>query len=143
MELNITIIVQLVVFLFGVLWLSLVLFRPMIRLMEEREKRIEGRRKEAEALLASGNEKSGIIDIRLEEARALALEERKDLRNEGQKIYSAVVEQARKQAQEKLQGARDDIEAARFEAAQELKREAQVMAQLIVERVLERPGGAA
>lgn len=143
MELNITFLVQLVVFLFGVLWLSLVLFKPMLQLLEERDKRIAGRRKEAETLQASGNEKSGIIDIRLEEARALALEERKEMRNEGQKVYSEVVEKARKQAQEKLQGARDDIEVARFEAAQELKREADVLASLVVEQVLERPGGAA
>jgi len=142
-ELNITFLVQLVVFLFGVLWLSLVLFKPMLQLLEERDKRIAGRRKEAETLQASGNEKSGIIDIRLEEARALALEERKEMRNEGQKVYSEVVEKARKQAQEKLQGARDDIEVARFEAAQELKREADVLASLVVEQVLERPGGAA
>jgi F0F1-type ATP synthase membrane subunit b/b' len=115
----------------------------MLQLLEERDKRIAGRRKEAETLQASGNEKSGIIDIRLEEARALALEERKEMRNEGQKVYSEVVEKARKQAQEKLQGARDDIEVARFEAAQELKREADVLASLVVEQVLERPGGAA
>ena len=73
----------------------------------------------------------------------MALEERKELRSEGQKVYSEVVEKARKQAQEKLQGARDDIEVARFEASQELKHEAENLASLIVEQVLERPGGAA
>lgn len=142
MELNATIIVQLAIFLFGVLWLSFILFRPMLTLLEERDKRIEGTKREAEKLGSAGTEKSGIIDIRLEEARAAALDERKSFRLQGQKVYTEAVEVARKASQEKLAKARVEIEAARKQAETSLKSEAKVLANMVVERVLERPGGA-
>lgn len=141
MELNATIVVQLVVFLFGVLWLSFFLFRPMLRLLEEREKRIAGAKAEAQRMAASGSEKEGIIEIRLEEARSQALAERAQLRTEGQKVYAQVVSTSRQQAQEKLGQARAELAQAHQQASQVLQREAGELASLIVERIAARPGG--
>lgn len=143
MELNITLIVQLMVFLTGVLWLSFVLFRPMLQLLEEREKRIEGTRREAEKLLTAGGEKSGIIDIRIEEARAQAMEERAALRSQGQKVYQDLVEGARREAQEKIGQARSEIQKAQTQASAALKKEAEALAGLIVKQVVPGAGGKA
>lgn len=143
MELNITLIVQLVVFLTVMLWLSFVLFRPMLALLEEREKRIEGTRREADKLATAGGEKSGIIDIRIEEARAQAMEERAALRGQGQKVYQELVESARGQAQDKLGKARSEIHKAQTEAAAALKKEAEALAALIVKQVVPGAGGKA
>ncbi|MFH1810928.1 MAG: ATP synthase F0 subunit B [Pseudomonadota bacterium] len=143
MELNITFIVQLAIFLTGVLWLSVVLFKPMLQLIEEREKRIEGTRREAERLMTSGGEKSGIIDIRIEEARAQAMEERTQLRAQGQKVYQGLVDGARQQAQDKLGKAREEIQKAQREASATLKQEADNLATLIVQQVVPGAGGKA
>jgi F-type H+-transporting ATPase subunit b len=142
-ELNVTLIVQLVVFLTVMLWLSFVLFRPMLRLLEEREKRIEGTRREAERLTTAGGEKSGIIDIRIDEARAQAMEERAALRSQGQKVYQELVDSARHQAQDKLNKARGEIHKAQTEAAAALKRDAEALAALIVKQVVPGAGGKA
>ena len=142
MELNITFVIQLAIFLFALGWLSIVLIKPMIAMFEEREKRIGGARREVETMLSSGGEKTGIIEIRLEEARAEALEERQKLRDEGQKIHDSLVESARLEAQKKLELARKDIETATHEAETLLKRESEKLAALVVDRVLSRPGAS-
>lgn len=141
MELNITFVVQLAIFLFAMLWLSLLLFRPMLRLLEERDTRIEGTRREVARLATSGSEKAGIIEIRLDEARTEALTERKRLREEGQRIYSEAVESARKESQAKLEQARGDLESAVQAASNVLRGESDILATRIVEKVLSQPGG--
>lgn len=134
-ELNITLVLQLVLFLFILVWLALVLLRPMLALLEERERRIDGTRKEIERLGKAGGEKTGIIEIRIEEARAQAQEERQALRDEGQKIHAALVEKARLEVQANITKARAEIETARRDAAAKLKGEAASLAQLIVTQV--------
>ncbi len=135
MELNITLLVQLVIFLFILVWLAFVLLRPMIALLEERERRIDGTRKEIDRLANAGGEKSGIIEIRIEEARAQAQEERQALRDAGQKKHAEMIEKARKKVQLKLQQATQEIEAAHNQAADKLSAETQTLAQLIVAKV--------
>lgn len=143
MELNITLLIQLAVFLFAMLWLSLLLFRPMLRLLEEREKRIDGTRREAAALTASNDEKLKGIGIRIDETRALAFEQRRTLRAEGQKIYAETVERARQETQAQLERAQAEIAAARDRARATLQTESQRLAEAVVARLLDRPEGRA
>ena len=135
MELNITLLIQLIIFLFILVWLAFVLLRPMIKLLEEREGRIEGTRKDVARLTSAGGEKNGIIEIRIEEARAQAQEERLALRAEGQKSHADLVEKARKQAMQKMQHAREEIDDARKKAAEQLDKESAKLAALIVSKV--------
>jgi F-type H+-transporting ATPase subunit b len=142
-ELNITVLIQLTIFLIAMLWLSLLLFRPMLRLLEEREKRIEGTRREAAALTAANEEKLKGIGIRIDEARALAYEQRRVLRAEGQKVYAETVERARQETQAQLERAQAEIAAARDRAQVALQTESQRLADAIVARLLDRPEGSA
>lgn len=143
MELNITLLIQLTIFLIAMLWLSLLLFRPMLRLLEEREKRVEGTRQEAVALTAANEEKLKGIGIRIDEARALAYEQRRVLRAEGQKIYAETVERARQETQAQVEHAQAEIAAARDRAQATLHNESQRLADAIVARLLDRPEGSA
>ncbi|MBN2358356.1 MAG: hypothetical protein JXR83_02825 [Deltaproteobacteria bacterium] len=143
MELNVTLLIQLAVFLFAMLWLSLLLFRPLLRLLEEREKRIAGTRREAAAMTAANEEKLKGIGVRIDEARALAYEQRRALRAEGQKIYAETVERARQETQQQLERAHAEIAAARDRARAELQSESQRLADSIVARLLDRPEGRA
>ena len=141
MELNVTLLIQLAIFLFAMLWLSLLLLKPLLRLLEEREKRIEGTRREAAALTAANDEKLKGIAVRIDEARALAYEQRRVLRAEGQKIFTETVERARQETQAQLERAHAEIEAARDRVRAALQVESQRLADAVVARLLDRPEG--
>ena len=143
MELNVTFLIQLAIFFCAMLWLSPMLLKPMLRLLEEREKRIEGTRRDTATLAATNSEKLAGIGIRIDEARALAYEQRRALRAEGQKIYAETIERARQETQSQLEQAHAEIEAARDRARAALQAESQRLADAIVARLLDRPEGRA
>lgn len=90
-------------------WLSPVLFRPIMRLFEEREKRIEGAKAEAQAMLALAEEKSLTFDREYSKAKASARE-----------LLAGLKQQADKEQRELLDGARLEAKKMLHEADLEL-----------------------
>lgn len=114
---DLTVFIQLGILVALMLVLKPVLFDPMLRLFEEREKRIEGAKEEARAL----DQASAEAELRYEEAmkgaRAEAAVERDRLRAEGAKAEAELMGRARAEAASTLeQGyakARTEAEAAK------------------------------
>jgi F-type H+-transporting ATPase subunit b len=110
MEINATIIVQLAVILTLMLWLSKVLFKPLLRLFDEREARISGARAEAKALEEQGLDKAHYIDERMKRAQKDARDILSGLRAEGVAYQRQLTDKARAEAREKIEEAKKRIQ---------------------------------
>lgn len=138
MELNATFLLQLSMFLFLLAWLSNFLFGPLMKVFDEREKRIKGAAEEAETFRASADEAAGTIEAKLSDAQADARGILGDLRDKGQALERKHIDEARNAAQSKLEDARADLFAATADARAELKTDVEKIADQIVEKVLGR-----
>lgn len=138
MEINATFLLQLSMFLFLLAWLSQFLFGPLLRVFEEREKRIEGAAREADSLRASASEAAGTIDAKLASAQADARKVMAELREKGINLEKKHIDEARAQAGSRLEDARADLFAATEDARGKLKDDVDKIAGQIVEKVLGR-----
>lgn len=136
--LDYTVFIQIVAFI--VLWflLSKLLFKPFLGLIEERERRTEGVKAEAQALVEEGER------LRAEYESAIA-----KVREEGNAVKEAVLNEARQKRERLLAQAREEaaghLATVREEIREELARgrqaavrEAEAIAREMAEKVLGR-----
>jgi F-type H+-transporting ATPase subunit b len=138
MELNVTFLVQLSAFLVTVFLLSTLLFGPVLKVMDERGRRIEGARQDASRLQGTARQAAGVIDKRVQEARVQGQDEAGRLRLEGEKAERDLVERSRREAADQVDVAKRDVARAAEIARADLKRDAHVLAAAIADRVLGR-----
>lgn len=138
MELNATVLIQAVIILVLMAWLSPVLFGPVMKVFEERDRRIHGAADEAKRQLVSADEKTAVVEQKTKEAQQKARAVLVDLREQARAIEQGVLDQARDKAAARLDEARAEL----FEAAETtrkaLKGEANAIADEIVKKVLGR-----
>lgn len=120
MEINATIIVQLAVILTLMLWLSKVLFAPLMRLFDEREARIAGAKAEAKALEEQSSDRATYIDERMRRAQKDAREILAQLRAQGAANLRDVTDKARAEARDKIAAAKLRIQGELTKARSEM-----------------------
>lgn len=137
-DLDSSLFVQLGLFFVLLLVLKPTLFDPMMRLFEEREKRIDGTRREA----AKEDERSAKAlakyEAMLAKAREAGSAERDALRNDGLKNEVDILAAVRTSTTATLEQGRAGIAREAQEARSRLKGDALVLAREIASRVLER-----
>ena len=133
-----TVLVQFGIFLVMAAVLNALVFKPYFRVLDERGRRIEGARTDAQHM----QEKAAAIitdyEERLLKAKQRGAEERKKLRDEGQAHEREVLGKAREIGQQGLEAARKKSEADRQAAREKLLAESQVIGRRIASRVLGR-----
>ena len=137
-EINLTIIIQVVQFLLLLFILNRFLFRPTINLIEEREQKITGWKEEAKQFHESMQARLQSYENKILEAKAEAQEQQElvtaELKKEEDKKLEAVSEEALQivsSTREKLQ---EETEVLRVQ----LREQAEEMSQLVTEKVLGR-----
>ncbi len=135
------ILLQLVPFLVAVGGLYLIIFKPMLAMLAEREKNIHGFKREAELLQEEVAGKLSELEARLVEARTEALAERGRLRQEASEAEGKILAAARTQADALLEEARARIAQEREAASASLKSSAATLSQQVAGAVLGRPVG--
>ena len=110
MEINATIIVQLAVFLTLAVWLSKVLFNPLLALFDERERRIYDAKEEAKALEESGLHKLAFLENRTREAQRDSRDILTGLKAEGALYQRRLVDEAKSEAKQRLSTAKMRID---------------------------------
>jgi F-type H+-transporting ATPase subunit b len=137
-EINLTIVIQVVQFLLLLFFLNRFLFRPTINLIEEREKKITTWKEETKNFHESMQERLQSYENQVLEAKARAQEQQElvtvELQKEEDKKLDAVSEEAVRivaSTQEKLQ---QETELLRGQ----LREQAEEMSQLVAEKVLGR-----
>lgn len=137
-EINLTIVIQVVQFLLLLFILNRFLFRPTINLIEEREKKITGWKEETKNCHESMQARLQSYENQILEAKAKVQEQQElvteELKKEEDKKLEAVSEEALRivaSTREKLQ---QETEALRGQ----LREQAKEMSQLVTEKVLGR-----
>ena len=128
--------VQLANFVILLVVLNTIVFKPFLRLFQEREDNTSGALEKARAL---DKEKDGIlaqIDEKLGEARGKARKSFEELSSEGIEAQRTALEAAQNEAVEINRKAKADLEAASEKASASLKSDIEKFAKQIVEKLV-------
>jgi len=138
LDFDLTFLVHLVAFAVLVMILKPLLFDPLLKLFEERERRTEG----AKLLARKMDEKAGELlqryETELEAVRRSAAMERERLRAEGAKLEAQILAEARAEVARIVEQGREKLEAERRSLRAELSTRAFDIARDIASRVLGR-----
>jgi F-type H+-transporting ATPase subunit b len=137
-ELNATVLIQAVIILVLMAWLSPVLFGPVMKVFEERDRRIHGAADEAKRQLVSADEKTAVVEQKTKEAQQKARAVLIDLREQARAVEQGVLDQARDKAAARLDEARAELFEATETTRKALKGDANAIADEIVKKVLGR-----
>ena len=131
------------VVLFLLTWLSytVIVHRPLQRVLAERHARTEGAIAKAQADVAAADAKSVEYENRLREARMAVYRAQEEQRRKAQSVRGEVVAQARAAADERVKAAKAEIERDVKAAQGNLQSESERLANEIIRTVL-KPAGA-
>jgi F-type H+-transporting ATPase subunit b len=133
-----TFIIQMILFGFLILVLKPMLFDPVLKVFEEREKRIEGARAEAREIQDEAGALLTKYEQRMEQVNEIAAEERERIRTQTSRLEAAILAEARIIAAGVVAQGRSRIESQVSEIRFDLGRESEKIAQEISHRVLGR-----
>jgi F-type H+-transporting ATPase subunit b len=137
-SLDITLLVQMVLFLTLMLILNRFVFRPMVSLLEEREKRIKEPGSDAKSMEEEVERMRLQYEATLSDAKLKAIEERNRIRKEGAEREQEIIREAYKASEETLSEVRGRIENELRVAREALRAEAAVRSNEVAERLLGR-----
>ncbi|RMG96568.1 MAG: hypothetical protein D6708_02260 [Candidatus Dadabacteria bacterium] len=137
-NLNATLVIQLVNFLLLMVLLDRLLFRPMLRVLQERQARTEGRRQKAQTLEAEAEAIWSDYQAKIQAAKADADRIRTQLVQQAEAQRQKLLADAEAEAQSQLAKIRAQVQAEAAEARKTLESEARALAQELAERLLER-----
>jgi F-type H+-transporting ATPase subunit b len=137
-DLDLTVFVQLVIFIVTALVLSKYLFRPFLEMRAARGEGIEGAREESVRMDDEARAKIADYEARFAKAKGKALEERAKVRTEALDQEREIVEVSRKETESVLVSARGKLAADAATARAQLAPRAQEIASAIAKKVLGR-----
>jgi len=137
-SLNYSFFVQLFIFLFLVIILNQFLFKPVLKIWQEREEAIEGKRKKAQELEKQVNELAQRLNQELEKAQERAQKEEEKLKQKFLRQQEELIQKTRSQANEMIAELREKIALEYKTALSQLEQEAENLAQKIAEQILGR-----
>jgi len=136
-----TFLAQFVLFTMFVLVLRPLLFDPLLRVFEEREKRTEGAKHHAREMDAKAGELLTRYEAELDKVRREANLEREKLRKEAKDLETKIMAEAREEAARILESGKARIAAEVEQMRKELKDGQPALASEIASRVLGREVG--
>jgi F-type H+-transporting ATPase subunit b len=95
MDIDRTMLVQMAIFVLLIVVLSPLLFKPLLRLFEERERRTEGARSDARQMQEKAENLLLRYQSKLEDVKRIATQERDRLRLETLQLESKILDEAR------------------------------------------------
>ncbi len=133
-----TVLAQIVLFVVLLLVLKPLLFDPMLKLFEEREKRIDGAKLEARKMDLDSVGAQSKYEAAMHKARAAASVEREALRQEGVKTETEILGKVRDVTAARVEEGRKNVATQVASARETLKRDADSLARDVATRVLGR-----
>ena len=141
MDLDATLFILIGIFLVLYIILRFTLFRPILRLLDERQARIEGTRKVAEELRERAEEAAREYQALLKEARAKGAELKLSLRQEGQRLERQLVDEVHRETEAQLSAGKAELQAEAERATAQVQREVAALSREAAARLLGRPVG--
>lgn len=136
LEFNAWFFVLLANFLFLIFALNLILFKPLMRLFEERKEGIDGSLKKAREFSQRKEELMNQLNRELLEANRKAKEIIDKYIQEGKDKQAELLREAEKEAQEMLKKARQEISTLTEEARKALRQEIEKISEEIVNKLV-------
>ena len=137
-DIDLTVLVQAVLFAVMFFVGNKLLFQPYLRLRERRIAGIDGARAEAERMSAAADGKLADYEAKLSKARASAGEEQRKVRAEAAAHEREVTDRGRATAQKAMDEATTKVQAETAAARKELAPQADMIARGMVKRILGR-----
>lgn len=137
-DLDGTVFVQLAMFFIAFFALYVLVFKPMVALLDARDLAIEGAKDEAKHLDAEVLEKQASFEAQLKRVQGTAGEERERLRAEGQELERKLLETVRVETTQLLNDAKTQLDSEAVAARNELIAQRPELARIIASRVLGR-----
>jgi F-type H+-transporting ATPase subunit b len=125
-----------VILVFLYVFLRIVFFGPLQKLLKERHDATEGRQKEAQKSIAAAEAKAADYTAAFEQARAATLRAREAAREAALQARAALVEKTRATAGERIKAGLAVIESDVTTAREQLGRDSQQLAESITEAIL-------
>lgn len=138
LDLDITFIIVLALFLLPLAILNGLVIGPFMKLFEERHERLEGAIARAEEMLEEAERRSTTFEEQIRKATQKGLEARASIRAEATATMNARVAEERKKVQAKLDAALVTIEKERVQAMEKIGAEAEAIADLTADKLLGR-----
>lgn len=138
LDIDNTAFIQFAIFVVMALASTQLLFKPYLRMREERDAGMEGARKEAANLSAEADAKLADYEQKLASARARAQEERRKIRAEASEHLQEITDKARKSAQDAIDSAHAKVVSETETARAELLPKADALAGEMVSKLLGR-----
>ena len=136
--LDLTFIIQIVNFFILMMVLNVFLFKPVRKVLAERELTLSSARKKAADVDADVQEKMALYEARLREIKARAHDERTVMIKEAQAEEGATMERARKEASDALGAIKSKVAQEAADARNLLREQARSLSLEICEKVLGR-----
>ena len=137
-DIDVTILIQLGIVLLLMLLLKQLIFKPYLKSIDEREKKTQLTRAEADRLSEQADALVTQYEAAIAKGRDEALAIRKELRLTGMQSKDSALDSARTDAAATLAKAQDEV-AAQSEAAQgQLSAESSALSKVVVEKILGR-----
>jgi len=136
LELNKWFFAQLANFLLLLIILNIVLFKPILQLFKEREKRTKGSLDEAKAMDAEKDNLLAQFDAKISEANEKARGIHGELKNEGARVQKETFEAAQKDAAAINMKAKQDLDAVVKETKDKLRADVKAFSEKIVEKMV-------
>lgn len=136
LSVNYTVFIQIVIFLIAIYILNKFVFKPFINLVDRRDKLTRGAIEEAHELEEKVKAIIEEYDVKLNEARAIAIEERNKLIQEGQNVAQEIIGEARNETGALLDEAKIKLEADTKEIKEKIKNDIDVLATDIASKVM-------
>jgi F-type H+-transporting ATPase subunit b len=138
LDFDMTFLAQMVIFAIFVIIMKPLLFDPLMKLFEERERRTEGAKVLARRLDERAGELLQRYEAELDAVRRVAAEEREKLRAEGQHLEAKILAEARAEAAKIVEDGKRQLEVEKQQLRKELSTRAGQIARDIASRVLGR-----
>jgi F-type H+-transporting ATPase subunit b len=136
LDINYWFFVQLVNFLVLLYVLNLLLFRPLLRQLKERDDRITGYLDQSKDMEQEKNDLMQKLEAKLASTRDSAKEVFEGLRSEGLEAQKRELDSAREDAEQLSKDAREKLEAAAAKAREALRGDVESFARKIVEKMV-------
>lgn len=137
-ELDITFFIQMGLFLFLVYILNVLLYKPVLKVMEERSKKLADLGSDAVSAEKQVEEKLAEYKAKLDAAREEGTAERGKLKKEGLDKEAGILEEAHKSAQDSINEARERITKEKDTALESLRGMVDEMGRTISDKVVGR-----
>lgn len=137
-NLDMSFLFQLVNFLLLMLILNLFLFKPIRKILADRNAEVSGAKEKSATVDKEVQEKLALYEARMREIKARATDERSVLKKEAQTEEAAILDKARKEAADALSAIKNKVAKEAADARLLLKEQALSLSSEICEKVLGR-----